>query len=164
MKGRAARPTYLVKDAVPRVNFPPNESIICDKMSPDVNQRPCQLHLYQAGKQKSEKSPFCSAAAAIVALIALSDSVFGYFAARADKRGEQGDSAFALRVIRSKKVENVLRKSGQEEESVKWANPNLSVTVEETQVKHINSVLKFFFFFQEWVLTMKLVVYKLQEF
>lgn len=64
MNGRPARLTYLVKDSVPRVNFPPNESIICDKLSPDVNQRPCQLHLFQAGKQKSENSPFRSAAAA----------------------------------------------------------------------------------------------------
>lgn len=64
MNARAARPTYLVKDSLPRVNFPPNESVICDKLSPDVNQRPCQLHLFQAGKQKCENSPFRSVAAA----------------------------------------------------------------------------------------------------
>lgn len=42
--------TYLVADSVPRVNFPPNECIICDKLSPNVSQWPRRLHLFQADK------------------------------------------------------------------------------------------------------------------
>lgn len=42
---------------MPRVNFPPNESIICDKLSPDVSQYSCRLHLLPADKQDAKTSP-----------------------------------------------------------------------------------------------------------